>query len=184
VRFTTWARAVSVRASGSAGLALIALTLSSCGKASLEHSASHPARSATRGQGVPASAAAVIEGWANALRTGDLKKAAGYWALPSAMVNGLDASGGLALIRIRNSHEARVADESLPCGATLKSTAANGAYVRAQFILGARAGVSGSVGCSGLADVDFLIRKGRIERWLRAPVGPGRSEPAPGATSA
>jgi hypothetical protein len=127
---------------------------------------------------VPASSVAVIEGWANALRTGHLKQAAGYWAHPSAMVNGVDTSGQPALIQIRTQHDALGADETLPCGATLKGTTTNGKYVKAVFVLGGRAGVPSNGSCSGMAAVDFLIGGGHIERWLRAPLA---SSPAPGA---
>jgi hypothetical protein len=127
---------------------------------------------------VPASAVAVIDGWADALRTGHLQQAAGYWAHPSAMVNGVDNAGNLALIRIRTLHDALGADESLPCGATLKRTTKDGRYVKAIFVLGGRDGVHSNGGCGGVAAVDFLIGKGHIERWLRAPLA---SSPTPGA---
>jgi hypothetical protein len=127
---------------------------------------------------VPASAVAVIEGWANALRIGHLQQAAGYWAHPSAMANGIDTSGQLALIQIRTQHDALGADETLPCGATLKRTTTHGKYVKAVFVLGGRAGVPSHGSCSGLAAVDFLIGSGHIERWLRAPLA---SSPTPGA---
>jgi hypothetical protein len=130
------------------------------------------------GPGVPASAVAVIDGWANALRTGRLQQAAGYWAHPSAMVNGVDTSGQLALIPIRTQRDALGADETLPCGATLRGTTTNGRYVKAVFVLGGRTGVPSNGSCSGVAAVDFLIERGHIERWLRAPLN---SSPAPGA---
>jgi hypothetical protein len=171
---------------------LTALVLAGCGSVGGSHtSAAHgPAKATNRGPGVPASAVAVIEGWANALRTGHLRRAAAYWAQPSAMVNGLDASGGLALIRIRTKRDALGADATLPCGATLKATSTNGKYVKASFVLGARSGVASNGECGGIAAVDFLIAKGHIERWLRAPIGsgpapeaPGSGREAPGATS-
>jgi hypothetical protein len=127
---------------------------------------------------VSATSVAVIEGWANALRTGHLQQAAGYWAHPSAMVNGVDTSGQLALIEIRTQHDALGADETLPCGATLKGTTTNRRYVKAVFVLGRRAGVPSNGSCGGVAAVDFLIGGGHIERWLRAPIA---SSPAPGA---
>jgi hypothetical protein len=138
---------------------------------------------------VPASAVSVIAGWADALRTGHPQRAAAYWAHPSAMVNGPDASGHVALIRIHTTHDALGADETLPCGATLLATSRNGPYIHADFALAARAG-AGSSGCSGPAAVDFLIDGGHIVRWLRAgllpsaPGGGGSNVEAPGATSA
>ena len=95
------------------------------------------------------------------------------------MVNGTAAGGGLAVIQIRSTHDALAADESLPCGATLRATHKRGRYVRATFELGSRSGPGADpAGCSGLASVDFLIGKGHIERWLRAPVEGSKTSPA------
>ncbi len=94
------------------------------------------------------------------------------------MVNGANSAGRLAIIRIRNTRDALSADETLPCGAMLRSTSRIGRYVAADFTLSARTGVAASaVGCSGPARVDFLIRDAHIVRWLRAPVASG---PQPG----
>jgi hypothetical protein len=166
-----------------ASLLLIALALSACGKGSLRTSRSRSPsssadRTATQGSDVSASEVSVIKGWSDALRDGHPQRAAAYWAHPSVMVNGLSSSGQLALIHIRSAHDALIADETLPCGATLRSTSRRGAYVQADFTLGARSGApAGSSGCSGPARVDFLIRDARIVRWLRAPL---TSAPPPG----
>ncbi|HEY4996436.1 MAG TPA: hypothetical protein VII03_00490, partial [Solirubrobacteraceae bacterium] len=130
-----------------------------------------------KGLGVPAAAVAVIKGWADALRTGHPQLAAAYWALPSAMVNGTDTAGQLAVVQIRTSRDALAADETLPCGATLQSTRLKGALVEALFTLGTRVGATSAAGCSGPAAVDFLIRDRHIVRWLRAPTSPS---PSPG----
>jgi hypothetical protein len=160
-------------------LLAVALTAGACGKGSRAASAH---TSAAQGPGVPAATVAVIEGWANALRAGQPKRAAAFWAFPSVMVNGPDESGRLTLIHIRNERDAVLADETLSCGATLHATVRSGKYVRAIFLLGLRSGTGASKsGCSGPAGVDFLVRKGHIVRWLRAPVSvatPSGSEPA------
>ncbi len=128
---------------------------------------------------MPASSVVVIKGWADALRTGDRKRAAEYWAHPSAMVNGTDAVGGLAVIQIRSTRDALAADDSLPCGATLRATTRRGRYIRATFELGSRRGPgSDPAGCSGPASVDFLISKDHIVRWLRAPSEGPKTTPA------
>jgi hypothetical protein len=133
---------------------------------------------AQRGAGVPASAAAVIQGWSDALRAGHRRQAAAYWAHPSAMVNGVDAAGHLALIEIRSEHDALLADDSLSCGATLRRTERRGPYVQADFDLSLRSGPGASTsGCSGPASVEFVIRAGRIARWLRAPAGSPSTAP-------
>ena len=162
-------------------LSLAALSVGACGKGS----SSAPAGFAKgiQGAGVATPSVTAIKGWADALREGHARRAAAYWALPSDMVNGPDASGHLTLIHIDSEHDALLADESLSCGATLHATARSGKYVRATFLLGPRSGAGASKsGCSGPASVDFLIRDEHIVRWLRAPVA-GGATPPPGGES-
>lgn len=161
-------------------LLVVVLASAGCGKSAPSSTASsHPQREATGGAGVSASAVDVIRGWADALRDNQPRQAAEYWAHPSAMVNGTDSAGRLAIIRIDSEHDALIADESLSCGATLLRTSRRGAYVRADFTLSIRTGAGASAsGCSGPASVDFLIRSGHIVRWLRAAVGAGTPGPS------
>ena len=171
------AQARSRSALCAAALLLAALSVGACGKGS----STAPAGFAKgiEGAGVAAASVTVIDGWASALRDGHARRAAAYWARPSEMVNGPDASGRLTLIHIDSEHDALLADESLSCGATLHATTRSGKYVRATFVLGLRSGSGASKsGCSGPASVDFLIRDGHIVRWLRAPV-PGSATPPP-----
>jgi hypothetical protein len=151
--------------------AVAALAIAGCGGARA-HSPTSAARDrgSVRGAGVPASAIAVIEGWANALRNGHVKRAAAYWADPSILVNGPDSSGHYTVIRIETEAQALAADETLPCGARLRSSARSGAFIKADFTLGPRAGVAASKACAGSASVDFLIREGLIVHWIRAPL--------------
>ena len=138
-----------------------------------------------QGAGVPGSAVAVIKGWADALRAGQLARASAYFAHPSAMINGIDAAGHLTLIRILTDHDALIADESLPCGARLRRTARNGPYIEADFELTSRTGAgANSSGCAGPARVDFLISGGHIVRWLRAPTAAPPTAPAPAGPGA
>jgi hypothetical protein len=132
---------------------------------------------------VSAKEVAVIEGWANALRANMPTRAAAYWAHPSVMVNGPNGAGQVTLIHILNTREAKLADETLSCGATLRRTKRSGKYVEGEFTLSTRMGAgASSTGCSGPASVDFQIQDGHIVRWLRAPVGsstpPGEETPA------
>jgi hypothetical protein len=127
--------------------------------------------------GIPAEpgAVAVIRAWSSALRRGDVRGAARYFALPSVMINGPDANGNVVVVSIRSAADARAANSSLPCGAVFISADQRGRYVNALFRLTNRAGPGG--GCAGGAGVtartNFVIRRGRIAEWIRAPDDPG-----------
>lgn len=118
---------------------------------------------------------AVVKGWSNALRRGEVARAARYFALPSAFVNG-GAGSSLEVVTIRTRHQALVINESLPCGATFLSAERRGRYLDVLFRLGARRGPGGGSCGSGTessARTDFLIAHGKIVEWLRAPSQPG-----------
>src|SRR5205809_6765787 len=55
----------------------------------------------------------VIDAWVTTLRHGDVRAAAGYFAIPSVAAN------PPAVIRIQSLHDAVLFNESLPCGARL-----------------------------------------------------------------
>jgi hypothetical protein len=123
-----------------------------------------------------ATAVSVIRGWSDALRRGDVRAAARYFALPSVMINGTDSSGDALVIAIRNRIQAEAANESLPCGAQLVSADQRGRYVNALFRLTGRPGPGGS-NCGGgageTARTNFVIAHGLILEWIRAPDDPG-----------
>jgi hypothetical protein len=114
-----------------------------------------------------ASAVQVIRSWSDALRAGDIKRAAGYFALPSTMVNGV-------IIAIHTRAEAYTANEELPCGAKLIYAAKHGRYITAVFRLTTRRGPYSDCGSGtgSTAATDFVIAHGRIVEWLRAPNPP------------
>jgi hypothetical protein len=119
-----------------------------------------------------AAAVAVIRDWSAALRRGDVRGAARYFAVPSLMVNGTDSSGGAVVIPIGTRPEAEAANASLPCGAELVSADQRGRYVNALFRLTGRPGLGGS-DCDGgvgqTARTNFVISGDRIVEWIRAP---------------
>jgi hypothetical protein len=131
-----------------------------------------------RPTGIPAAAGAVsvIRAWSDALRSGDVRGAARYFALPSVMINGGDANGSALLITIDTTSQAEEANASLPCGALLISADRRGRYVNALFRLTGRPGLGGS-NCGGgvgqTARTNFVIAHGRIVEWIRAPDDPG-----------
>jgi hypothetical protein len=174
----------------------VSLVIASCGSADrVPHRATvaRP-RSAAGTLTVPAppptgiranpAAVAVIRGWADALRHGDVTTAARYFALPSVMINGVVAGGNVVVLRIHNAAQAVDANETLPCGAKLISTEMRGQYVNALFVLTGRPGPGGST-CAGgagqTARTNFVIARGRILAWIRAPSDPGEDgSSAPG----
>jgi len=128
-----------------------------------------------RGPADPA-ALAVIRGWSDSLRQGNLRAAARYFALPSLLINGpFTPDGEPKVTAIRTFAQAVSANASLPCGAMLISAQRRGRYVNALFRLTDRAGQGGGcgTGVGGTARTNFLIRGGRIQEWIRAPDEPG-----------
>lgn len=174
--------------------AAAALTIGGCGSSSGPHDtvARHspnapgtftlPAPGPT-GVKPPAAATRVIEAWSRALREGHVIAAAAYFALPMEFVNGAGAANAVSVLTIHDSAQARVANESLPCGATFVSADLRGGYVNTLFRLGSRAGPgAGNCGSgpSQTARVNFRIARGKIVAWLRAPDDPGDNGAPPG----
>jgi len=143
---------------------------------------SHRPPPAARGPADP-STLAVIRGWSDSLRHGDVLRAARYFALPSLLINGpFTADGEPKVTAIRTFAQAVSANASLPCGAALISAQRRGRYVNALFRLTSRPGQGGgcSSGAGGTARTNFLIRHGRILEWIRAPDEPGDNGGGPG----
>jgi hypothetical protein len=149
-----------------AALLCTAAVLGGCGGD--DEPAEQPAPAAT------ASPTAVIRAWANTLRSGDVRGAARYFALPSVVSN------GTAPVVLRTRAQARRFNESLPCGAVLEQTYRAGRYTAAVFRLTERrgAGRCGS-GVGATARTAFLIRDGKIRQWRRVPDATPRPEQAP-----
>jgi hypothetical protein len=137
--------------------------------------------------GTPAAASAVgvIRAWSDALRRGDVRGAARFFARPSKMINGLDSNGTAALITIDTQAEAEAANAALPCGARFLSADQRGRYVNALFRLTDRPGEGGGCGpgIGQTARTNFVIANGRIVEWIRAPDDAGDNA-APPATPA
>jgi hypothetical protein len=146
-----------------------------------------PAPSPTGNAASPA-AIAVIRGWADALRHGDIHAAGGYFSLPSEMIPGADSSGDAVVLTLRTRAQADAAQSTLPCGARFVSADQRGKYVNALFRLTGRSGPGGSDCGSGAgltARTNFVIAGGRIREWIRAPDDPGdNNSPKPQQQSA
>jgi hypothetical protein len=108
----------------------------------------------------------VIRGWADALRAGDVRRAARFFAVPTVVLDGTNPQRTLPSMKaVRNFNR------GLPCGAKLVRTArGQGSLVVATFRLTERPGPGTCQGGVGqLAATAFLIEKRHIVQWLRQP---------------
>jgi hypothetical protein len=118
----------------------------------------------------------VIKNWSNALRRGDVRAAAAYFALPSQFINGIGTGRLEQVLRIHTRAQAEAVNSSLPCGARFISAHRRGGYINALFRLTGRSGPGGSdcgSGAGHTARTNFLIDHGHIVQWIRAPDEPG-----------
>jgi hypothetical protein len=146
-------------------LALTALALAACGtEKAAEPEQPAPAREP--------SAAGVIRAWADALRGGDVERAARFFALPSLVSNGTPP------ITLRSRADVRLFNESLPCGAVLERTYRQGRYTAAVFRLTERPGRGRcGTGTGAHARTAFIVRGGKIRQWRR--LAEPQAPPAP-----
>jgi hypothetical protein len=116
---------------------------------------------------------AVVRGWADALRRGDVARAAGYWRVPAIAANGGQP------FRLVTRRAVRQFNEGLACGARLESVERDKTYVLATFRLTNRRDRPGACaqGVGNRARTLFLLRGGRIVQWIRA------SDPPSGSSS-
>jgi hypothetical protein len=117
----------------------------------------------------------VIRAWSDALRHGDVRRAAQYFALPSKFINGPDSSGNATVTAIRTEAVAEAVNAALPCGAKFISADQRGRYVNALFRLTNRPGLGGGCGAGTgqTARTNFVIAHRHIYEWIRAPDDPG-----------
>lgn len=112
--------------------------------------------------GADAEAATVIDEWAQRLTEGDVDGAAEYFAVPSIAVNGV-------ALEIESRADARLFNQSLPCGAELIEASAEGELTLATFRLTERPGPGTcGDGVGNQALTEFRIEDGLISEWRRA----------------
>lgn len=157
-------------------VALLAVVLAGCATTSSlpGHAASAGARPVGQ-DGPPADPGklALVRRWAAKLRAGDLRGAAAYFHLPS-----LFEDGAAETVTIRTLAQAEGANAALTCGAVVISAFRTGHFIDVLFRLTPRAGRGGGrracgSGIGQTARTEFLIRRGRIVAWVRAPSLPG-----------
>ncbi len=177
-----------------ATVAVIAAGCGSTGRSEASHSSSTRSPTTARHQATPsvpvnpvpahapraadARTTAVIRGWADALRRGDVRGAARYFQIPSVFAPGPDQE-----LTLNSLAEAEAANQALPCGAKLISVVhVGGPFVQALFRLTGRPGRGGSAcnpGAGETARTNFVIKSGHIRVWIRAPDAPGDNQGAP-----
>jgi hypothetical protein len=148
-----------------------ALAVSACGSQTprVTQTITVPAaRQPTQRSSVPPSATRVIRGWSDTLRRGDVDGAARYFALPSIVQ--IEPGGPAA--RITRREDAVAFQTILPCGAVFVSAVRDGRYVNALFRLTERPGATCDAP-GATARTAFVIRRGKIAEWRRAPDEPG-----------
>jgi hypothetical protein len=120
---------------------------------------------------------AVVRGWSEALRHGDVERAVGFWEIPAIAANGGQP------VRLPTRRAVRFWNSSLPCGAKLESVERDARYVLATFVLTERPGKgSCGTGVGHRARTLFLVRGKKIVQWLRA-TDPPTSDDKGGTTS-
>jgi hypothetical protein len=126
----------------------------------------------------PAATAArhVINDWLKALRHGDVKRAAHYFALPSKFQN------ATPVLTVHSEEERIAINVSLPCGAVATKMGAAGAYTIVTFRLTKRQGGDCGTGIGGRARGAIRVEGQHIKEWYRLPdepSDPGAAQQAP-----
>ncbi len=106
---------------------------------------------------------ASVRAWADTLRSGDVRGAARYFAIPSLVSNGTSP------IKLESRVAARFFNRSLPCGAELIDTEpAPHGFLIATFRLTERPGPGQcGTGTGETARTAFRVRDAHITDWLR-----------------
>lgn len=127
----------------------------------------------------PATTAArqVINNWLKALRHGDIKRAAHYFALPSKFQN------ATPVLTVNNEQERIAVNVSLSCGAVATEMGAAGVYTIVTFRLTERKGGNCGTGVGGKARGAIRVERRHIKEWYRLPDEPGGAQQAPPAPS-
>jgi hypothetical protein len=119
----------------------------------------------------------VINAWLRALRHGNVKRAAHYFALPSKFQN-------VTPVLTVDSESERIAiNLALPCGAKAIAMGGAGRYTIVTFKLTKRPGSECGTGVGGTARGAIRVERGKIKEWYRLPDKPGGRPQAPPAPS-
>jgi hypothetical protein len=119
----------------------------------------------------------VINAWLRALRHGNVKRAAHYFALPSKFQN------VTPVLTVDSEQERLAINLALPCGAKAVTMGGAGAYTIVTFKLTERPGGQCGTGVGGRARGAIRVEGGKITEWYRLPDKPGGRPEAPPAPS-
>ena len=119
----------------------------------------------------------VINDWLRALRRGDVKRAAHYFALPSKFQN------ATPVLTVHNEQERIAVNVSLSCGAVATEMGGAGVYTIVTFRLTERKGGNCGSGVGGKARGAIRVERQHIKEWYRLPDEPGGAQQAPPAPS-
>ena len=127
----------------------------------------------------PAAVAArhVINDWLKALRRGDVKRAAHFFALPSKFQN------ATPVLTVNSERERIAVNVSLSCGAVATEMGAAGVYTIVTFRLTKRPGGNCGTGVGGTVRGAIRVERRKIKEWYRLPDKPGGQQQAPPAPS-
>jgi hypothetical protein len=115
-----------------------------------------------RGRG-PASLSArhVIDAWLRELRAGHLRRAAGYFAVPSVFQN------ATPVLHLDSKREVQAVVASFPCGAIATHYAAAGRFTLVRFRLTERTGGDCHGAAGNTTGGAIRVAGGRIREWYR-----------------
>jgi len=120
-----------------------------------------------------AEARRVINAWLRALRHGEVKRAAHYFALPSKFQN------ATPVLTVDTEAERIAVNLSLPCGAKARAMGGAGAYTIVIFELTKRPGGDCGTGVGGTARGAIRVERRHIKEWYRLPDNPGGQKAPP-----
>jgi hypothetical protein len=117
----------------------------------------------------------VINSWLKALRHGDVKRAAHYFALPSKFQN------ATPVLTVNSEQERIAVNVSLSCGAVATEMGGAGVYTIVKFRLTKRPGGKCGTGVGGTVRGAIRVEQSKIKEWYRLPDEPGGDQQAPPA---
>ncbi|MGH2918810.1 MAG: hypothetical protein ACRDLS_09490, partial [Solirubrobacteraceae bacterium] len=118
----------------------------------------------------------VIRGWSEALRTGDIDRAAAFWGLPAKIQN------ATPVLTLRTVDDVRAFNLSLTCGAILTAAGKAKQFTILKMRLTQRRGANCGSGVGRQARTAIRVEDGKIVEWYRLPDDPEAPRSAPPGT--